>query len=182
MKKRTIIILVVLGVIVAFFLYGTLVVSKRSPADTVVFSNAGIDYKVVYGRPYKKGRLIFGEESAGALQPYGKYWRIGANAATEITFTKDVTFGGTPVKAGTYRMYAIPGATTWTIGLNSEIGVYFAFREPDYTLDVIKVEVPAGTAPSETEQFVINFSADGNTTNMDLVWDTTLIRVPIVAQ
>ena len=182
MKKRTIIILAILGVIVAFFLYGALVVSKRSPAETTKFNNAGVDYQVVYCRPFKKGRLIFGEEKDGALQPYGKYWRVGANAATEITFSKDVTFGDKSVKAGTYRMYAIPDASTWTVALNSELGVYFAVSEPDYTKDVVRIQVPVAAAPSETEQFIINFSGEGNTTNMDFVWDKTLIRVPITAQ
>ena len=182
MKKRTIIILVILGAIVAFFLYGALVVSKRSPVETTKFSNAGVDYQVVYCRPFKKGRMIFGEEKDGALQPYGKYWRLGANAATEITFNKDVTFGDKSVKTGTYRMYTIPGATEWTVALNSELGVYFGIVEPDYAKDVVRIQVPVGTAPSETEQLIINFSGEGNTTNMDFVWDKTLIRVPIIAQ
>ena len=34
---------------------------------------------VSYGRPSKKGRVIFGE-----LEKFGKVWRTGANEATEI--------------------------------------------------------------------------------------------------
>jgi hypothetical protein len=79
-------------------------------------------------------------------------------------------------------MYAIPGATTWQVALNSELGVYFAINEPNYALDVLRVEVPVGTAPAETEQFVINFSNDSTTINMDFVWDKTLVRVPITPQ
>ena len=180
MKKKIIIGLLI--AIVAFVLYGVLVVSKRSPIQTTTFNYAGLDIKVVYCQPYKKGRLIFGEENDGALQPYGKYWRLGANAATEITFSKNVNFGGKPVNAGSYRMYAIPGATTWQVALNSELGVYFAIAQPDYKLDVIRVEVPVGTAPAETEQLNINFSNDSTTVNMDIVWDRTIVRVPITAQ
>ncbi|HEY8937548.1 MAG TPA: DUF2911 domain-containing protein [Cyclobacteriaceae bacterium] len=183
MKKKIFIGLGVLAVaLVAFFLYAALVVAKRSPIKTETASNNGLEIKVVYCQPYKKGRLIFGEEKDKALQPYGKYWRLGANAATEITFNKNVNFAGKPVNAGTYRMYAIPGATSWQVALNSELGVYFAINEPNYALDVVRVEVPAGTAPAETEQFVINFSNDSTTTNMDFVWDKTLIRVPITPQ
>jgi hypothetical protein len=79
-------------------------------------------------------------------------------------------------------MYAVPNATTWQVSLNSEVGVFFGIGEPDYDLDVAKVEVPAQTAASETEQFVINFSNDSTTVNMDFVWDKALIRIPIIVQ
>ena len=182
MKKKILIGLAIVGVIiVGDVLYGVLVVSKKSPIKVTEFGNGDLNVKVVYCQPYKKGRLIFGEEKDKALQPYGKYWRMGANAATEITFSKDVVFGDKPVKAGTYRMYAIPNADEWQVALNSELGVYFAISEPDYKLDVIRTKVPVKSGP-ETEQFVINFSSDSTTTNMDLTWDTTTVRVPITPQ
>lgn len=183
MKKKIFIGLGVLGVLlVAFVLYGVLVVSKKSPIKTTEFSTNGLDLKVVYCQPYKKGRLIFGEEKDGALQPNGKYWRLGANAATEITFNKNVNFAGKPVNAGSYRMYAVPGATTWQVSLNSELGVYFGINEPHYDLDVLKVEVPVEAAPSETEQLQIDFVGDSTTISMNIMWDKTLVRVPITIQ
>jgi len=182
MKKKIYIVLaVLLTAIVAVVLYGALVVSKKSPIKTTTYNAQGLDIKVVYCQPYKKGRLIFGEEKDGALQPYGKYWRLGANAATEITFSKNVDFAGKPVNAGTYRMYAVPGPTSFQVSLNSELGVYFGIREPDYSKDVIKVDVPTTEAP-ETEQFIINFSNDSTAINMDFVWDKTQVRVPIKVQ
>jgi len=182
MKKKIFIGLGILAVLlVGFFLYAALVVAKRSPIKTSEFKNGDLEVKVTYCQPYKKGRLIFGEEKDKALQPYGKYWRMGANAATEITFNKPVVFGDKPVPAGTYRMYAIPNADNWQVALNSELGVYFAINEPDYKLDVVRAVVPVQKGP-ETEQFVINFSNDSTTTNMDLTWDTTIVRVPITAQ
>lgn len=182
MKKKIFIGLgVVFVALVAFFLYASLVVVKRSPQKTTSFNDRGLDLKVVYCQPYKKGRLIFGEERDKALQPYGKYWRLGANAATEITFSKDINFSGQPVKAGTYRMYAVPGLTAFQISLNKELGVYLAVSEPDYTMDVIKVDVPVQIAP-ETEQLAINFVSDSTGVNMDVLWDKTLLRVPITLQ
>ncbi len=58
--------------------------------------------KVVYSRPQLKGR------SLDKLAPKDKVWRTGANEAAEITFYKDVTFGGKEVKAGTYTLFTIP--------------------------------------------------------------------------
>jgi len=183
MKKKIFIGLgILLVAVVAFVLYGALVVAKRSPAKTTEFSDKGLDIKVVYCQPYKKGRLIFGEEKDKALQPYGKYWRLGANAATEITFSKNVTFAGKPINAGSYRMYAVPGATSFQVSLNSELGVYFAVREPNYSLDVVKVDVPVTAAPAETEQLTINFASDSTGVNMNCIWDKTQFTVPIKIQ
>jgi hypothetical protein len=183
MKKK---IFIGLGIAVLLFViwvvYGVFFAPRPSPLKTTEFSGNGVDIKVVYSQPYKKGRLIFGEEKDGALQPYGKYWRLGANEATEITFSKNINFAGKPVNAGTYRMYAVPNATSWQVSLNSELGVFLGFREPNYDLDVVKIEVPVGVAPAETEQFVINFSNDSTTVNMDFVWDKTQVRIPITIQ
>src|SRR5277367_5508156 len=176
MKKKIFIGLgILLVAIVAFVLYGALVVAKRSPVKTTEFSDKGLDIKVVYCQPYKKGRLIFGEEKDKALQPYGKYWRLGANAATEITLSKNVTFAGKPINAGSYRMYAVPGPNSFQVYLNSELGVYFAVREPNYSLDVLKVDVPVTVAANETEQFTINFASDSTGVKMDFLWDKTQV-------
>jgi hypothetical protein len=62
---------------------------SSQPPKSPRVSAEGKDVKVDYGQPSKRGRVIFGQ-----LEPYGKVWRTGANEATEITFKKDVTFGG----------------------------------------------------------------------------------------
>lgn len=181
MKRKIFIGLgVLLIILVAGGLYVVLVGNKRSPSQTTAFSHQGMDVRVVYCRPYKKGRVIFGEKKDGALQPYGEYWRLGANAATEISFNKNVNFGGKAINAGTYRMYAVPGPTIWQVALNSGLGSW-GYSEPDHALDVLKVDVASETVP-ETEQFVIDFSSDSTTMLMDFVWDKTRVRVPITAQ
>ncbi len=181
MKKKIFIgIGVVLLAIIGFFVYSNLF--PASPPMTISFSDRGLDVKVSYSRPYKKGRLIFGEEKDKALQPYGKYWRLGANAATEITFNKNVSFGGKPVKAGSYRMYAVPGPTSFQVSLNSETGVMLAAGEPNYSLDVVKVDVPVTTPQEEKEQFSIIFGSDSTGLKMNCIWDKTQFTVPITVQ
>jgi hypothetical protein len=181
MKRK---FLIGLGAIVALFvglfLYGALVANKRSPQQTVSVSQGGVDLKVTYCRPYKKGRLIFGEKAAGALVPFGQYWRLGANAATEISFSKKVSFSGKPVEAGSYRMYAVPGPKTWRVVLNSGLGKWGAF-EADPAKDVLAVEVPADVAAAETEQFTISLTGEASSARMDFVWDKTAVHVPIAA-
>ncbi len=162
--------------IVAFFAYGMLF--PVSPLWNVSFSSAGIDVSVEYSQPSKKGRLIFGPEEDGALQPYGKYWRLGANAVTEITFSKDVLFAGQEVKAGSYRMYAIPGPDSFTIALNTETGVYLGVTEPNYDLDVLRVDIPVSPT-SEVETLDISFSEQGGEIIMNISWDTTSLNISI---
>ncbi len=179
MKKKIYIgLAVLLVVLVGFVLYGVFIASKKSPKDVATFSDQGLDIKVVYGRPFKRGRPIFGDE---ALLPYGVYWRLGANAATEITFSKNVNFGGKPVDAGTYRMYAVPGPDSFEISLNSELGVTLAHNEPDYSKDVAKITAPVEPTP-ETEQLTISFNGDSSAINMNIAWDKTKVSVPITLQ
>jgi hypothetical protein len=178
-KKILIGVAVLVITVVAYFGYGIL--NPKSPSTSASYNENGLDIKVSYSQPSKRGRLIFGEEKDGALQPYGKYWRLGANAATEITFNKDVTFAGQTVGKGSYRMYAVPGSTSFKVKLNSETGVYIAAAEPDYSKDVLTVEIPVQDAPSETEKFTINFSSDSTVVHMDFVWDKIMVRVPITA-
>lgn len=179
-KVITLIILVIIGIGVYI---AVRVIGSRplSPEQTVTYSHDGLDIKLVYCRPFKKGRLIFGETKDGALVPNGKYWRLGANGATEITLSKDVTFGGKPLKAGSYRMYAVPSASSWIISLNSELGKW-GFDEPDYSLDVVKTEAPVETIPSSTEQFTITFGDNASGVNMEIAWDKLHVQVPIQVQ
>lgn len=182
MKKKIFIGLgIILVAVIALAAYVALTTRSHSPTKTTEFSYEGLDMKVVYCQPFKKGRLIFGEAKDGALQPYGKYWRLGANEATEITFNKDVNFAGKAVPAGTYVMYAVPGADSFEISLNSEVGRWGAM-EPNYSLDVVKVNVPVATAPAESEQFTINFGSNADGAAMDLMWDKTIVTVPITLQ
>lgn len=169
-------------ILIAVAYFGYAILYPASPSATAAFMENGVEITVSYSQPSKKGRLIFGEESERALQPYGQYWRLGANAPTEITFSKDVNFAGQPVSAGTYRMYAVPGNDSFQISLNSEIGSFSGAAEPDYSKDVLKADLPVSIAKKETEVFTITFSSDDSGINMDLVWDQTLVRVPISLQ
>lgn len=176
-------ILLGIGVLVILFalwvVYGLFIAKPASPKATATYSDMGVDVTVTYSQPYKKGRLLFGTEADGALQPYGKYWRLGANAATEITLSTDVYFGGNDLKAGTYRMYAIPGPDVFQVILNTEAGVFFGAVEPNRELDIVTVDAPVKSQDQVVEMFTVQFSSDSASINMDFVWDNILFSVPI---
>lgn len=182
MNTRRIILLAILGIVLlaaAYIGYTLATTTNHSPKTTATYNKDGLNLSIEYCQPYKKGRMIFGSAADGALQPYGEYWRLGANAATQIKLNKDVLFAGKELAAGEYVVYAVPGASNWTIGLNSELGRWGAF-EVDHDLDVMQVEVPVGTSNTEYEQFTIEFTeAESGVVHMNLMWDTTKVPVPI---
>mgnify|MGYP005645881653 FL=1 len=145
----------------------------KSPMDIASFpSNYRVSEKVIkiiYSRPQLKGR------SLEKLAPLGKKWRTGANEATEVTFYKDVIFGGAAVKAGTYTMYAVPGKATWIVALSSQLNVWGVYFHKDEN-DVAKVTIPVKQTEENLDVFSIAIDED-MTINMG--WGTTLISIPV---
>lgn len=179
MKKK---IFLAIGILLIAFVgyigYLMLTTRNHSPADTITHNGNNITMSITYCRPFKKGRVIFGSEAEDALQPYGVYWRTGANEATEITFEKDVIFNGKEVQAGTYRLYTIPGEKEWTVALNSSIGEW-GYSEPDYSLDIHRSKVMVESTDEITEQFTMSYDPQDTHVNIVLNWDQTKIKVPV---
>lgn len=148
---------------------------QASPASTVKQRVGLTDIEYTYSRPGVKGRTIFGE--TGSLEQYGKVWRTGANAATKITFSTPVTFGGTKVPAGSYALFSIPGADEWTVILNTVTGQWGAYAY-DAKNDVVRVKATPVrlTEPVETFTIDINDIRDDSAT-LNLVWQN--VRVPV---
>ena len=128
--------------------------------------------RITYSRPQLKGR------SLSDLCPAGKVWRTGANEAAEITFYKDVTFGGEAVKAGTYSLFTIPGADQWTVILNENLNQWGAYTY-DEGADVARVSVPATMDGTSLEAFSIAFKEVEDGVHMVMGWDKTRVAVPI---
>lgn len=147
---------------------------QKSPTDISYAKSdrrAQPDIKVVYSRPLKKGRDIFGN-----LVPYDKVWRTGADEATEIKLFKDYKLGDTTVKAGTYSLFTIPGEKEWTVILSSDLDVWGAYSY-DKSKDVASIKVPVSSG-DEVEAFSIAFKKLDKGYHMLLGWDKTIVEVP----
>ncbi|HEY0610254.1 MAG TPA: DUF2911 domain-containing protein [Chitinophaga sp.] len=129
--------------------------------------------RVIYSRPQKKGRTIFGD-----LEEYGKLWRLGANEATEIEFFIPVNIGGKPVPKGRYTLYAIPQEARWTIILNRETDIWGAYKY-DQGKDVVRTTVPVITQSSPVEAFTLLFEKADGGANLVMAWDTIMVALPI---
>lgn len=182
MKKKILIgilaVIVLLGAAYAYLSYRN---RSLSPPGKETLTVGGLTVSVSYSRPSVRGRLVFGTEQQDALQPYGKYWRLGANESTEIAFNRDILFNNIPVKADTLRMYAIPGPDSFEIVLNSELGKWGAF-EPNPDLDLVRTQVPAEKTSTLVEQYTISLKPADQGINMIFEWSDTRFVVPLKAQ
>jgi hypothetical protein len=152
-----------------------------SPPGKAEFSQNDFSVSVNYSRPSVRGRVIFGTKEQGALQPYGEYWRLGANESTEITFNKGVLFNNQPLKAGTYRVYAYPGAEEFEIVVNTQLGRWGAFK-PDKTLDIMRTKIPVAATENLVEQYTISIvSAEGGA-DVIFEWANTKLVLPLRVQ
>ncbi len=129
--------------------------------------------KVVYSRPQKKGRDIFGE-----LEPFGKVWRAGANENTEIQFFKDAKIGETSVPAGTYSLFIVPEEDKWTLILNRDLDAWGAYSY-DEAKDLLRYNAMVQKASKVIEEFSIAFDADEEGALMIMGWDKTYVEIPI---
>jgi hypothetical protein len=128
--------------------------------------------RVIYSRPHKQGRVIF-----GSLQKYGEPWRLGANEATEIEFFQNVTIQGKKINAGRYILYCIPYENKWTLILNNDI--YTWGLKIDASKDFMRFDIPIKKAPVNFEYFTMVFQPISNGAELVMAWDDTEARLPV---
>jgi len=143
----------------------------RASQKGVVTQTVGLtDVTITYSRPGVKGRVIW-----GGLVPYDQVWRTGANEATSIVFSQDVSINGKPLPAGTYSLHTIPGKTSWTIIFNKKADQWGSY-EYDAAQDALRVQAAPAAGPNrEWMEFSFpELSTDAAT--VELAWEK--VRVP----
>ena len=129
--------------------------------------------RVIYSRPQKNGRVIFGE-----LLEYGKVWRAGANEATEIEFYENAKMGETKIKKGRYTLYVIPAEDKWTIILSKETDTWGSFKY-DIKKDVARIDAPVQKQTDIAEVFTIVFNKAATGYELQFYWDNVKVSVPV---
>ena len=156
-------------IVIAFVLFANNRNRTLSPPGKAEIANKDLKVSVEYSRPSVRDRLIFGTEGEGALQPHGKYWRLGANEPTKLTINKNFKLNGNSVTAGTYDIYAIPSEAGFEIRLNQD-DRFWGYTEPDYSLDILKFTVSAEHPGTSVEQFTIKAKASGDDVKLVFHW------------
>jgi hypothetical protein len=144
---------------------------QPSPKATLTQRVGLTDVTLSYSRPSVKGRAIWGD-----LVPYDKPWRTGANAATTITLSDDVTVQGQKLAAGTYSIVTIPGKDEWTVVFNGDTKLWWE-TEYDAAKDALRVKAKPEAIPM-LETFRIDFpSVSATGAVLAIEWEK--VRVPV---
>ncbi|MFN6943471.1 MAG: DUF2911 domain-containing protein [Cytophagaceae bacterium] len=149
-------------------------IPQPSPKAMVMQTVGLTDITLEYSSPAVAGREIWGK-----LVPYNELWRTGANAASKITFSKDVSIEGKAVPAGTYTLLTIPAKDEWTIILNKDItlGGTRGYKEENDLLR-FKVKPVASTMRERFAILVTDFNNDEATVSLE--WEK--LKVPFKVQ
>lgn len=149
-------------------------VPTTSPRAEVHQRIAGTDVEIRYHRPSRRGREIF-----GGLVPWDRIWRTGADSATRISFSTPVRFGDTPVDAGAYELFTIPGRDEWTAILQEERSRWGAYAY-DPANDVARVTVPARALAEPVESLRLELAElRPAAAELRIEWERTGAAVPI---
>jgi hypothetical protein len=147
--------------------------SPPAKADATL---AGKKVTVDYSSPRVRGRKII-----GALVPYGKVWRTGANAATTLTTETDLMIGNLHVPAGKYTLYTIPGEQEWTLIVNKQTGQWGTNYDQAQDLGRVAMKVAALESPREEMTIALRPDPAGGKGTLAIEWESTAATVPVIA-
>jgi len=151
---------------------------RKSPLDSVTFAVARRPFKLCYGRPSSRGRVMLG----GKDVPYGKLWRTGANEPTIFFAPVAVTVAGIQVPPGTYSLYTVPNAAEWEIIVNrstKQWGEESSYTPAVRAREVGRAKVKAEQVEQPVETFTIRSEGDGSGATLVLEWEKTRVRIPV---
>ncbi len=149
----------------------------RSQHGTVTQHIQGTEVSISYNRPVARGRELFGN-----LVPWGRRWHPGADSATTISFSKDVTIDGHQLAAGRYSLWTIPEAPPkpWTVIFNRGVGGWHT-SYPGESQDALRITVTAETGPPmETLTYYFPM-VDADSALLRLQWGTVIVPMKIKA-
>ncbi|MBZ4418431.1 DUF2911 domain-containing protein [Myxococcus sp. RHST-1-4] len=145
-----------------------------SPAAKVMQEVGVTEISIEYSSPGVKGRKVWGD-----LVPFDKAWRTGANAASKITFSRDVTFGGKPVPAGTYTIVTLPSQKGWKMMLNKDLTIWAGLKPYDPAQDLVTVDATTTEIPLRERLAFLFSNTTDDATSLDMEWEKLRVSVPI---
>jgi hypothetical protein len=151
------------------------VMGQMSPPDTVRSTIRGANVTVAYSRPFKRGRVIFGN-----VVPLNQVWRTGANAATMLTTDKDLVFGSTVIPAGKYTLWTVPTENGAQLIFNSETGQWGTDYHADK--DFARVNLTQTQASPAVEEFVIGVQPQATGGVLSFAWDDRRWTAPFTVR
>ncbi len=132
----------------------------------------GATVRIDFGTPSRRGREIF-----GALVPYGRVWRTGANLATHLETNRDLLLADElEVPAGTYTLYTIPEEDGGVLIVSTRTGQGGAVYPEDE--DLGRVPLTRSTLDESVERFTVELEETATGGIIHLMWDRTVYSAP----
>ena len=138
-----------------------------SPTEKIESVVKNMEIKLSYGRPFKRGRKIF-----GGVAPYDSIWRTGANATTKISLSNSIKIGKSIIPKGAYSLYTIPRQNEWTLIFNQDIKTWPT--DPDRSKDFAQVIIPVLKTDNIKEQFTIEIAETKKGGVLKFQWDDSV--------
>jgi len=149
-------------------------VEHAAPRAQATLLLGGVSIRVDYGRAGAKGRKVF-----GALVPYDRVWRLGADEATRLETDGDLVIGPLTVPAGRYALFVVPSLGSWKLIVNRVADQWGAFNY-DPRQDVGRLEMALAMAETPTDPLTITLEATAERTAvLRVAWEKVVATVPI---
>lgn len=167
------------GVAETFVVNGLRVTPDSVPPGSAV-GRAGLRFddggyvSVTYGKPYARGRTIF-----GGLVGYDQIWVTGAHRATEIATTVPLAIGDTTLQPGVYALFTTPREDRWTFHINRVVGMHLA-DEYDRAQDIARVEAVPEPLEEPTDALTMAFvtGVQGTGLGLRVAWGDVAVTLP----
>ncbi len=147
---------------------------RVSPRDTVKATIDSCNITIEYGRPYKRGRVIW-----GSLVPWNHWWMPGADESSTITTDATIVFANSlTMPAGTHTIYTLPGDEEFKLIISKDVGTFHTQYHPNQDLGRVPMTLKKIAEPAEQLTFAVE-PHEGGGGVFKLVWDDREYSVPI---
>ena len=150
---------------------------RASPHESVSDTIDGSLITITYGRPYMRGRTIFGR-----LVPYGRVWCPGADEATTFDSARDVQMGSLKVPAGPHTIWILPTPDAWTLFVSKEPSGFHTNYNPSANLGSLEMQKRSIETPVEQLTFALVKNTNRPGGRVTMTWETTEVSVPFTVQ
>ena len=149
-------------------------IAKSQKGSTTQFINK-TEVTIKYSRPVARGRELY-----GGIVSWGKIWCPGADSATTMSVSTNVTINGKELKAGTYSLWAEPNPKEW-IFIFSTVHPIFHTRYPGSGKDALRLKItPREGEHMETMNYYFPV-VEGKKAEMVLHWGKVVVPFDIEA-
>ncbi len=169
--------------IVASLLVGLCSASAQtSPPETATGQIGAAMLTIKYCAPSVRGRQIFGQGGLVMGDPTAPIWRAGANSATALHTTADVTIAGLAVPKGDYTLYVnVKDPDAWELVINKQTGQWGTKYDASNDLGRVKMKMSKPPATVEMLKYTIS-STGGSKGTIELAWEKHVASVAVSAK